>query len=539
MIILLLNFKRNKILYEHLTEDNELTDIERNLLTNIVYKYKYNNLTLDNISFRNANTNNLTINKEDYILQKIQLLNKLNTKNLNITNDISMNNLTVSNNLSANTFFTNNIQSETATFNTVNGEIFAENIISSELNTDKFCIDSSCITTDQYINVKRKTDPQNKYIYNQNSPDKIDQLIIWDDLKDKIINNRTDGVIRAVGTTMVMTHQVGGIYGPWPITSDKKGVTGAKNIYTTSTRKTSEKLGIGLEIIIPDKPDDMIGDFTVLWVQTIADRYNSFRVYELEGSNIKKDFGSHVTGTEINKYILNTISPDGTVNQLTNNADGIQYFTWWPVPIDLTGNTSRKLMISFNMDNHTRTDYTDPWFSGFAFSKNPWNHCPINHVSIHWDVNRSNTSDLKNQNPNIMHATDAFFTYSFFKNNTITQFRIPFVNSGKDKIFYIIEYNMASSPSFKNLEIVTTPAKAATLAIYKDLGGFYTTFKNPFSEHYNSRVNQRYYAVIIPKQFLPPKNPMGDFIDLQLNVRGSYGQGSSFTEVGTHDLYPL
>ena len=574
MIIFLLNFKRNKKLYEHLTSDGNLTDIERNLLTNIVSRYKNNNLTLNNIRFRTVGANNLILNKDNYSFSKFIFPNKLTTKNLNIPNDISSNNLTVSNDLSANTFITNNIQSNTSRINTINGEIIAENIILSEITTDKLCIDSSCITAEQYANIKKYFDPVNKYMYKPNTPGKNDQNIIWNDLKDKIINNNTDGVIKAVGDTMDMGLQVDTNNGPWPTSTDKKGIPGAKNIYTYTTRNSSGVLGKGLEIRIPNKPVEMDKDFTVLWVQVLGERLSSFRVYEWDEGNktIKKDFGNHIAGASAAtpvKRILNTISPDGTVNQLTNNTDGTQYFTWWPVPIDLSGNTSRKLMITFNMDKsedyfydstiNPKNPITDPWISGLAFSKNPWNHCPINHFSLQ---RRANNKFTYQYNHNVVLGTGQNFDFSYFTNNTTTLFRIPYINSGKDKVFYIIGTSN-SFPSIKAFSFTTNNMYFETIKNNSGFlntgkfssfnnkreeienGGFVTTLNNPFANHFNSKSDQRYYAIIIPKEKLPLKKSEGDFLELRITMGKSsdisgtstLANGFAFTEVGTHDLH--
>jgi hypothetical protein len=558
MIILLLNFKRNKILFEHLTSDGKLTDIERNLLTNIVYKYKYNKLVLDKMSFRNLNTNNIVLDN-NFNLKKLIVSNKLKTKNLNITNDISSNNLTVLNDLSANNFITNNIQSENALFNRINGEIFAENVISSELNTDKICIDSSCITAGQYNNIKKYFDPVNKYIYRANTPGKNDQNIIWNDLKDRLVNNNTAGSIRAVGPSVVMRleWQTGDTYGrwpsvTWPVGTNKNGIPGAKNIYTHSKSQQYGILGEGIEITIPDKPQEMDGDITVLWVQVLAERINSFRVYEWDGSKILKDFGSHIVGATVTptKIILNNISPDGAVNQLANNSNGSQYFTWWPVPIDLTGNTSRKLMISFHMDrmndfnynpnkNPTENPTGNPYISGFAFSKNPWNHCPVNHFSL---LRRANNNYTSSYNHNIVYNNSKSFDYSHFANNTTTRFRIPYVYSGKDKVFYIIGCNILDSSSIISVTINNNFIKNNSGFLQNDKikstsvenGGFVTTLNNPFARHYNTKQYQRYIAIIIQKEMLIPDN---NFIDVQITM-GVFSDGFAFTEVGTHDLSP-
>ena len=108
-------------------------------------------------------------------------------------------------------------------------------------------------------------------------------------------------------------------------------------------------------------------------------------------------------------------------------------------------------------------------------------------------------------------------------------FRIPFVNSGKTKIFYIIEHNNYWGPGIANVSLMND-------LVDVPLGGMYTTFDNPFSRHFNSKRYCRYYGVVIPKDKLP-KAPI-NFINLRLKIP-SNSDGFFFREVGTHDFDPF
>jgi hypothetical protein len=105
-------------------------------------------------------------------------------------------------------------------------------------------------------------------------------------------------------------------------------------------------------------------------------------------------------------------------------------------------------------------------------------------------------------------------------------FRIPFVNSGKDKILYFVEHNDNWTPGTISISIMF-------LDRYLFVGNLYTSFNNPFARHFNSKKNSKYMALIIPKEVLPPNN----FITIKINVF-SIDHAFYIKEVGTHDVEP-
>ena len=114
--------------------------------------------------------------------------------------------------------------------------------------------------------------------------------------------------------------------------------------------------------------------------------------------------------------------------------------------------------------------------------------------------------------------------------------RIPYINSGKDKIFYIVEHNNIWGPGAIGLFIGESY-----------IGNFYTSFSNPFATHYNSKYGNRYFAVKIPKEKLPQKSsnptsessnslyPYHDFLTVVLRFPTNSGQGIYISGIGTHD----
>jgi hypothetical protein len=411
-------------------------------------------------------------------------------------------------------------------------DILSENLTFrfEDLNLNKkLCLSSGKCITGEMINTLNNSDNiANNYMYLPNSPNKIDNNIIWNNIFSQINpNNTAAGALKAVNDTWLLSHN-----------STKWN---NKHVYQTTKGNALQYDGSGIEITIPPPTSDMKGDFTVLWLQVLNDdtavtkaycRWSTFKVYDYTNPSNIRSFGKHVAGGNI----AQNISPDGS----TSN---VQYdkFSWWPVPINLSGNTSRKLMISTFWSNANGST----WYSGFAFSTNPWNHCQVNAKSLCWQVNSldasgkviSTTLDHPNMIWNIDDTSGDYWNkrgLGYFKSNTGSEFRIPFVNSQKDKIFYLIEHNNNWGPSISFLEIKTINE------VFVNIGNLYTTLDNPFARHNNSKSYHRYYGIVIPKQHLPIKGtPNDNFITLRLTVPTNAGYGLYFREVGTHDLSPF
>jgi hypothetical protein len=297
-----------------------------------------------------------------------------------------------------------------------------------------------------------------------------------------------------------------------------------------------------MEIRVPEHPNKSKGeDYTVLWVQTLGERWTSFRVYEFDTAApataiqdkdttyFKKYFHKHVGGWNN----LNKISPNGAVH------DEIWNLEWTPVPIDLSGNIQRKLILG-----HMFKGIGDGWISGIAFSTNPWNHYKCSIVEIFWEIH--NTPDYENLGTKFRDSPTMQWNIanewhrwnnqqlSAFYANTISSIKIPFINNGKDKIFYIVEHNNDWGASNVNLRIKKFVNNTWTEI---NLGNLYTTFNNPFATHFNSKMYQKYYGVRIPKEHLPQKDSMGnDYLDLLITPSE---QGLYVREVGTHDESPF
>lgn len=428
-------------------------------------------------------------NRTEYLDTTNSTLTPISNEAIQYISSMYNNQQVLSNNLKIlQTADINNIKNNKINSETINSQMInnSQLITTPQLVSPKICFDdNSCLDKSAINKLLLISNPINDYMYLSN------QCEIWSDLKPRINKE-----IITKNTTFEMKHDVN----KW----------NGKHIYTTTTRNQRQTNGTGIEITVPKPPAGSYYDYTVLWVQTLNDRWSDFKVYNNSPYNT---FGKFSTGLRR----LNNISPDGAIHN-----ERWDLFEWYPVPIKL--NSDRKIMIS-----NFRAG-SDTWFSGFAFSTNPWNHCRISGLSLHWQTNKDPESDIDGTNPALVWDNNAWNGDPLirFPPNTQPVFQIPFVNSDKDKIFYVIEHNNNWGPGIISVSIQKTDNT------YQDIGGLYTTFNNPFSRHFNSKIYQRYYGVIIPKNLLPTNK---NFI----TIRVSTPDGNPFyvREVGTHDYNPF
>jgi hypothetical protein len=550
IIILIKKHKNKKVEIEHFILNLDIQ--EENDYDNIVSTYyNNNNIHVPIINtFGIVETNNIDIQKD--INSSNITFNNLNSKELNTnifnTKDATIKNINSSDNIenttdNYNKFTKLNIEDiNTNTITNSNNTTFKNMTILDNLNiannnfTDSTmyinslcfennkCFDKSIFNDINKLDVIKQqySSPLYQYMYLPNSRNTNGSIIndnnlIWKDIKNEITpNNNADGKIKTLNATWAMDYN----------TYNWNG----KCIYVTNTGYGNQNNGTGIEIRVPEHPNKAKGeDYTVLWVQTLGERWSTFRVYQYDTTTnqVVKYFHKHASG--LNN--LNKISPDGSTHSELWNA-----FEWTPVPIDLTGNTLRKLVISNYYSTYT-------WFSGFAFSTNPWNHYKCHALEIHWGLHSEpNIRDAVSLDATVRYNINSSSNIGFSQNfnnqpvailsaNNKFTIRIPFINNSKDKILYVVEYNNEWGPSLNKIVIYDNVTNIA-----KDLGNLSTAFKNPFATHYNSKIWQRYYGVIIPKEYLPtiqPKN--NNYIKIEISTSSEF----NINEIGTHDVSPF
>ena len=381
-------------------------------------------------------------------------------------------------------------------------------VYSENVTANKICFDSNrCITENTYDKILSLTNRINNYMYLP------DQCIILNDLsgtslKDSVRDisyNKTNILKSLPINTQIIT-----------------SISGGKT--TLKSSASMEADGTGIQITIPNPPNGANYDYNVLWVQVINTNntgWSNFRVYSYDSSanKIINNFGKFTIG--LNN--LNNIIPNGA----THNDD-LNLYEWYPIPIIIS--KDRKIMLSNIINNTT-------FYRGFAFSSNPWNHCRINAITLYNNLNRftniTNTVSLQpatiiGWNSNNWNNTPLME----FKYNTSPEFRIPFVNSGKNKIFYLIEYNTEWGSSIGSISVKNIDSDIS--GNYNLVGNMSTSLENPFSKHFNSKLNCRYYGIVIPKE----KLPVGNFIQIKINIPNAYERNHlQVSQLGQFKMY--
>lgn len=516
---------------------------------------RFNNLTFNNLgitgaitgelgTFNQINSNNINGNiyGETGRFNNLEISNDLNFKNINGETG-TFNNI-ITSEISGNNYFGN-----TATFNNLKTNILNTNITNfNTVSANNFCFGpntNDCISVNSFNLLQLLNSSLYSYMYLPNTitsyeiPPTIvnDQNIIWSDISGYIQfpTIRPDAPIKNIPSTSTDVWQY------WNGTANTtwNGTIGGTlwngvYLYRTVGLTGKQSDGTGIQITVPIHPNKESGqDYSVLWIRLCNDRINDFKVYDMSGSVIRKYYGKHCVGNTS----INNISPDGSTK-----SDNTTNIIWWPVPIDLSGNPSRNIMINGFTTSNSMS------IGGIAFSTNPWNHCVIHADTLYNRVNDSNsTADVSPDNTTIYFSnpnTATPVSNSIVNSSYLMKFvagkqviiRIPFVNSQTNKIFYMVEQNANFGASITGAEINITPNSST--ATWQNLGNFYTTFDNPFARHTNSKSFQKYYGIVIPKEYLPIKNTTDDNF-IQLRITTPIGNSFQFSEVGTHDVNPF
>ena len=515
--------------------------------------YKYNKNKLEHFELSTEAVKNLTNTcKQEEITYNTGNFNNLTATNINTNNIISSKNGILDNVTVANLDVSNNFTGRQGKFNTVKamnlyGNVTAEtgnftNLTTTNLNSTKLNLDNvnvtklcftptNCITKDMINSMLLLDSPITSYMYLPNTPTQTYNIIrtSFEDTTNIYTfdpsNNPTSiklkngsRFVEAAGENMTILTT--GIWG----TPSKRVIRSNNTVTTSKSGDKKQSNSEGLKIIVPQKPSNMPRDFdfTVLWIQVtnkLPELWQTFRVYDIKPgtTELRNFYGKYCGGG--NK--LNNIDPDGAASK-----DEWDKFEWIPVPIDLSGNTNRELYISNFLEK-------DTLFSGFAFSANPWNHAKSSALNIHWGVNNDDTLLNTDASNNLIgwNGIDNNIHKAVFQAGKTFQFRIPFVNSGRNKIFYIVVFNEITNPATGIISLDLFTNNDVPLR----LGNFYTSFDNPFSRHFNSKQNLRYIGVVIPKEYLPPVTQ--NFLKFKMTVAQTIG--IPFAEVGTHDENPF
>ncbi len=246
--------------------------------------------------------------------------------------------------------------------------------------------------------------------------------------------------------------------------------------------------GNGLKVQVPS-------GYNVLWLRCTNHVWGMFWIT----SNTKegrRDLGSFTCGHRK----LNEISLDGGA------PDSYHLYHMW-VPF-------RVLEAGEHIIHSGR--HSDSWISGLAFSKNLWGHTMTSAVGVHWGINSGRGIPWYNHNWN--NDNLAYFDHSQRYN-----VRVPVVENGKDKLFYIVEHNSNwVGTMHTNIKVNG-----------REIERLRTSYSNSFATHFNSKRFDRYVAAFIPAEFIPKG---ATFIEVKVNMFMN-DHRFYFRELGTHDAY--
>jgi hypothetical protein len=304
---------------------------------------------------------------------------------------------------------------------------------------------------------------------------------------------------------------------------------------------------IGFNIYIPT-PNQLGFIPSVLWVEVYS---TSIIVMQIsDGVNFTNQ---HI----LNQNNYNIISPDGNITQNLYKVNDQPM--WIPMPFNydtiLQSIEGKRLIL-------TRTDASNNplRISGMAFSTNPWNHLNLHAFNI-----MNNTykllNDMRKNSPAMATGSEILNSeYTIFRNTTGPTnpsniiVRIPVINSGSDKILYLITHNDIRNENMKAVYIfqksdvqpTISNSKDLTTATFNDisnnpmirLDNFTTTFNNPFSRHYNSSVYNRYIGTVIPSNLIT-SNFIIVGLQLPIAINTHPLVGTRIKNIGTHDKIPI
>jgi len=304
---------------------------------------------------------------------------------------------------------------------------------------------------------------------------------IWQNIFDAFNSN----VIQKVGTP-----------GVWDSTSYATNPWNGLHILNIGAGVQSN--GNGILVNIPQGYD-------VMWLRILGDRWATFRVMPYT-PNSPPSFQDLTEIYSSGFKNLNEIAPDGAGTDTYWNVH-----KWVAIPIR-GGATQYNVYSAQNSDS---------WISGIAFGKNLWNHAYNSAVAYLWKLNPQNGPDLGWTGPNWNNDQLAEFLPG-----TIVEVSVPVVPSGKDKIVYFVEHNN----NWHDVQHTGIYANGVQIDRLR------TTYNNPFSTHFNSKLFMRYLATKIPAHLINSGDKFVKIkVDCSRQIQGNHN--IYFREIGTHDTF--
>lgn len=315
--------------------------------------------------------------------------------------------------------------------------------------------------------------------------------------------------------------------------------------YYSTQANTDGSNNIGFTIYVPT-PSQLGFTPAVLWVE----------VYDCYALIIQiTDDAGFINFHAYDQNNYNIYAPDGNITQNLFNVNNQPI--WIPMPFNYNTISSSKRLILSRVFANLEKQFK---ISGIAFTTNPWNHLILSSIAITYNSNKLLT-DSRYLSPEMLTDVSIWNNdYISWRNTTGPTnpsniiVRIPIVNSGSDKILFLVTNNDTFNETMKAVYIFEQPNIQPTISNTKDLttatindisnnpmiklDNFTTSFNNPFSRHYNSSVYNKYIGTVIPSNLIKT-----DYIivGLQLPValNSTLLVGTRIEHIGTHDKIPI
>lgn len=202
---------------------------------------------------------------------------------------------------------------------------------------------------------------------------------------------------------------------------------------------------------------------------------------------------------------------------------------WVPIPLE------RKLLDEFPYVTLASVNTSsDPWLTGIAFGRNPWNHTFSSAVNLHWRLNGGDyiwwSGDWWYRQWAFAHA---------WHNRTVY---IPCIFNGKDKVLYAKCHNFGSTGQPRGWAITVNGVP---------MGSLHGSFTNPFEAGTRTtHLGSGYKGIHIPADVIMRNHYdgnghvssatyKGDVGYIKVDLQGGYSDYHfHFSEIGTHDYAP-
>lgn len=281
--------------------------------------------------------------------------------------------------------------------------------------------------------------------------------------------------------------------------------TGNWNTITNWNKRNIINIGTG-ENAYPNGAVVLVpGGMSVVWIRTLNERWNAFKVLDSTG----KEYNTYASGYRN----LNTISPDGGCAPDTMAS----IHKWMPMVVPKSSEDKKYVIIhrSFASPN-----VGDGYISGLAFSTNPWNHATNSAAAYRWKANGGDQLGMDGDN-GVWNNDQKMLVLP----GVSTVLYVPVVYSGKDKLVYIVDHNN-NWDSLLHVSVMVNDVP---------IERFRTTYNNPFSRHFSSKIYQRYLAALVPAALI---DQASDCKCIKLTISmANQDEKMYIREVGTHDAY--